>query len=273
MRTFIILFALIWVISVAGFLLWRNPDGLLAMSPGEWGEFLSGLFGPPGFVAIVGTLFQQGGDLRRQREQFEKQLATLETQSSAQMKAAEATQAFAKASLDHSLAARQQADSTTKQTELAIERLQIERVRNQANGLALLAVRYADRLILKIADGASGIALIGTKDMLRDDFGIGAEAVLETVRTCLKANLELFAVESQNPLADRSTRQSFESLVNNLIQRVGDTQSALEQAAPLPEIIQLRTDLALVTTRERLQRIKDLLLAPPSPKPIGAGKK
>lgn len=258
MRTFIIVFAVAWLAGFAGYLFWRDPNAIAVMGPGEWGELLSGLFGPPGFVAVVGTLFQQGGDLKRQSAQIEKQLSQMEQQIAAQLSAADATRSLASATFDQSRAAREQADAAATQTQLAVQGLQIERVRNHAIGLALLAVRYANRLVLKPETGAEGIALIGHKDELRDDFELGAEAVLETVRACLKASIETFKT---NPpvLPTGPTRLSFGSLLKNLIDRAQVTQAALEAASGVQEIDQLKSDLALRTTQELMLRVVEML--------------
>jgi hypothetical protein len=258
MRTFIILFSVAWVVGFVAFLGWRDFDALWAMGPGEWGELLSGLFGPPGFVAVLGTLIQQGGDLKRQREQIEKQLKTLEVQSAAQVDAAKATKEFAEASLAQSRAAREQADSAAKQTELAIERLQIERMRNRVTALAMMAVRYSDRLTFRPAGATDSISLLGSKEDLSSDLKLGPEAVLETVRQRLTANLQRIRAEKL-AFADESIRSRFRELVPRLVQRVDETQQAIGVEAGVQEFEQMKLDLGLAGTRRLLNEVRDVM--------------
>lgn len=255
MRVFLVLFALIWLLGVAAFVWWRDPQAVVAMAPNEWGEFLSGVFGPLGFIAVVATLIQQGSDLKRQREQIENQLEKMEAQIAAQVTAADATKKLAQASLDQVREAAKQADATTRQTELAIERLHIERIRNRVNGLAMMAVRYADRL--KTADSQDGIALIGSKEDLRMDLQLGAEAVLETVRLRVRTNTQRLKTGAFVLTSDAKRR--LDDLLNNFLQRVEAMQATLADAPKLPEIDQWKTDLGLGMTRERLREIRDAL--------------
>ena len=251
MRVFLVVFALVWLVGISGFLWWRDPAAILAMTPGEWGEFLSGLFGPPGFIAVVATLIQQGNDLKDQRKQIDNQLKT-------QIAATEATKILAQAGLDQALHAAKQADASKEQATLATERMLIERMRNRSNSLAMMAVRYADRL--RTGDTADGISLIGSKDELADDLKLGAEAVLETVRIRLRANLHRIRAEAVVLTGDHRNRVG--NLLNNLLQRVDAVQSSLASAPIMQEIDQLKGDLLLGLTRERLRDVRDALGLP-----------
>ncbi|MFT3727513.1 MAG: hypothetical protein QM759_06810 [Terricaulis sp.] len=257
----IVLVAVIWVTGVSAALYFVHPNAFPQMSPGEWGEYLSGAFGPPSFLAVVAALIQQGDDLKRQQQQLEEQLKGMERQIGAQLALAESAKAQSESMLQQTRAASAHAEAATRQTALYIERLQIERITNRANSLAMLSVRYSDRLIMRPANTAGSIALIGDKSELRQDFELGPEAVLETVRQRARAQSDqLKTLPSTQTLSlTLKNKQSMESLLSNLINRASDLSIEFDKAPPLPEVTILKSDLALNETVRRLTELLDLV--------------
>lgn len=246
MRIFLILFALLWLVAAGAFVWWRNPDAVVAMTPAEWGEFLGGVFGPLGFVAVLVTLIQQGSDLKEQRQQIEKQLSMLEQQIKAQVSQANE--------------AAKQADAAASQATLAIERMMIERIRNQAGGLAMMAVRYASRL--RTSDADTAIPVIGAKEELSDDLKLGPEAVMETVRLRLRESTQRIKNEGI-VLSDVASRSRLDDLTAYLFVRVGEVQAAFATAEGVPEIDRLKKDMGLAFTKKRLAELREVLGLPP----------
>lgn len=239
MRFLALGFAVIWIVGFSVYLWWLSPEALRGLSPGEWGEYLSGLFGPPGFIIVAAALFQQGDDLKRQREVQAEQLKQLEKQIEAQADVAESAKLQSQASLTL-------AENTSRQTQLAVERLEIERVVKQATGLAMATIRYADRIRLIHSSEEDILFPLGERDRLMQDFQIGPEAVLETVRGAMQVTLGKLpdAFETlQKPDLDRA-----KSLLNNLRDRIALMNEAFSNAPELPEINQLRKDMQLGNT-------------------------
>ncbi len=242
MRALLIVFALLWLIVVGAFIWWRDPAAVVAMSPSEWGEFLAGVFGPLGFLAVLFTLIQQGADQKHQRALIDVQLRT----HSAQL---ETQKILAKAATD-------QAAVALKQAEIANQRTHIESVRSHANSLAMMGLRYSERL--RLSYNGQVLWLIGTKDELGEDMQLGPVAVLETVRSRLREALSRIKTDRVLP-ADGSERQRLNSLSSNLLARIDLVSSAFTATDAVPELVQLKIDLALPTIRRHLAEVRSVL--------------
>jgi hypothetical protein len=211
-------------------------------------------------------LIQQGQDLGRQREQIDKQLRVLTQQVEAQKDLAEAARAQSEASLQQAESAARQAAATETQTRLATEKLRIDRMTGRASALAMAALRYAERLTLEDESKGDVLPLLGRKNELRQDFDAGPEAVLETMRMRLKEAKDKLTTDRLKGVP-QSKLQSMDQLLKNMRERAEALRLALEiesgdstrSTAKLEEIEQLKVDLALGLTRDRLDEVLKIL--------------